>query len=266
MKMILFAVLLFFNYKAAKPTSLTNPATTYTVIAIRGAVKNVRNGLWLRARSRFHQKDQLSFSSSKAKLLVVNGLGQTFLCLQAKTNNGFQLHPSKAPRSTRPGAPLNIFALSQYFSTDTIYVFGNQLEVITNTIECPMDEEHFFYLQFEWKDKKVNKRLSFMGDTLLISREDFYQIKGQQIQEENTKNQKLFHYDSPRQVSLPIGDLKLVFLETDQLIEEIGALLEYVDKFDKEIQQDKIEAFIFTYYGRIDEVNFEKWFTNHFPQ
>ncbi|MEZ5038397.1 MAG: hypothetical protein R2828_00830 [Saprospiraceae bacterium] len=266
MKFTLFAFLFFFDFATTKLVYAINPATTYTVIAIRGAVKNAGNGLLLRTRSRFNQEDRLYFSSPKDKLLVVNELGQTFLCLYADTNKGFQLHPSKTPQNTRPGAPLNFLALNQYFSIDTIYVFDNQLEVITNSVECPMNKEQFFYVQFKWKDKMVNKKLSFNGDTLLISREDLYQVKGQQIEEGSVENQALLHYDLPRQVSLPISDLKLVFLNTDQLTEEISTLLDTIDKFDKETQYNKIEAFIFTYYGRTDEANFEKWLTKHFRE
>lgn len=241
-----------------------DPLTSYTVIAIRGTVTNVEKGLLLRARSRFKQEDRLDFSSPRAKLLVMNERGQTFLCLKAKNRRGFELYPSKAPRNTRPGIALNQFTLQQYLSTDTIYVLDNQLDVLVSVLMYPMDEDHFFYLQYQGRGELVNKKLAFGGDTLFITKEDLYQIEGQQIQMDSIQNPTLFHYDSGRRVSRRVGDLKLVFLQTDQLIEEVKILLESLGPLDNKTQRTEIESFIYTYYGKTDKANFEKWLASHF--
>ncbi len=230
----------------------------YTVVAVRGNVKNVSHNQWLHRKSQFRKGDKLLFSSG-AKLLVIDQTRKSFMCLASTNEQGYHLRPCKTVINTRPGMPLNILALEAYISADPYYIFGNEISIQVGKVAFPLNEEHFFFLRYEWKETQVDKMLTYLDDSFVISASQIYQVEGVNIELQEASKYQIFYYDAVAEVATFVGDFRPVFLDDEELKAEISILLESLNESTHEEKKKEVETYLFNFYPDLNMTDMKAW-------
>lgn len=236
----------------------------YTIVAIRGKIKNISRNEWLRSRSKFGKNDILLFANNKAKMIIIDDLDKSYICSKSGNNKGYSLQPFNKSVTTRPGLIKDFLSLQSFISADPFLILNKRMAISISEKLLQMDNEHFFYIQYTWKGEKINKKLPFEDNVFFIDYKELYQIEGQTIDEKEISDYNFYYYEAKREVSTLIGDFHPVFIDNDELIKEVEVLLENTESASDQDKRDNIKDFIFNFYGKVEEQNQKNWLRLYF--
>lgn len=262
MKKLFFSPAVFFLFAFVFSGSL-QAQDKFTVIKVSGNIVIVRTGSPLDIGTAFEQNEDLLFKSSVSRAAVINPQRGRYL-LTADNVDEFRSSrsvflPSSEKISSRGGkAILSVDDLRDYFGGN--FVILNKVKIILNPDIFPMSDKKYFYIRYSYKNETINKKLSFHGDTLIISRDELLTIDGKQIPNPEVSEMKLMYMEEGlNYVSTPICAFTPVFPEYDQLKKEVNLIIDQMKgkTFDEKFAE--IISFINDFYGKPDEENIKLW-------
>lgn len=210
-------------------------AQTYTVVRAQGKVSLQSNHKPLRREDKF-KAAPLQFSSTKDFLVVLDEREAAFLLYTDATLKKHRTKPLP-PIGTRPGLILNDLQLRKFLNdNDSLLLLNGQFSLILGKDAFPMDDQHFFYLQYVWKGDTINKKLSFKHDTLLIKAVELYKVDEQPIDPaEVSEKCYLFYLNTQTQesVAYPALDSPIYIVQPNdkEVKKEVKMMLQpYWDK------------------------------------
>ena len=234
----------------------------YKVIRVNGQILNTKTNSNLQTGSIFKDNDELSFSNSSSRAAVVNSKGR--YVLQANNNrNAYAkafLTPAMSNMSSRSGAIVNQMDLEKHFSGN--YLIFNIEKIKVNKDNFPMNEQKFFYIRYQYKGEKINKRLSFNADSLILNQKELMTVDGKPIPNPDITEMKLFYLDG--KTSALIGDFNPVFVKDDELKEEVKIVLETIKTKSKKEKIEEILSYINDFYGKPNKENLTTWIEENF--
>ena len=239
--------------------------TLFTVVKIEGRVTNTRTGKVLKEKDQFLSSDSLIFDSENIVLVVVNKRAETYDLIPKKDLVSHYTGLSKERVGTRPGKFLNYLSLTRFLKGRRYLILGGRSEIQVGEKEFPMNEDHFFYIQYDWVGDTlpVNKKLDFRGDTLIIDKAEFLKVSGQPIPFKDAKNFKLFYYDLEKTESLFINKMDLIFVDEGALKSEIQTIIESMEEKGCSKLFKGIDNYIIR-YGEPKISELKKWLLHHF--
>ena len=243
--------------------------TSYIVVKIEGKITYTYKGKKrsLLVEDEFWDTDALQFSSKKDFIIVVDTRQEEPYVLKPKEDlRSYTIKPSKQRINRRRGKILNYLTLIQYLKVKDFIILDQQIEVEIGGNEFPMDDDHFFYLQYDWKGDAsvpINKKLPFKDSILLFSKDAILTVDDQLIKGKDAYNFRLYYYDAAKEESLFIHPVNLFFPEEVLLKQEIGILIKTLDKNDKNLF-GKIDAYIQEVYGNMDVPDLKNWLNTTF--
>jgi hypothetical protein len=125
-----------------------------------------------------------------------------------------------------------------------------------------MDENRFFYLQYQYNGEYINKKLPFRENNLILSRTEILKVDGQPIPALDTPETTLNYYTPAG--SQFISSFELIFPDMDLLKNETGILLEEFSDRDYAIKVNELSAYIYEFYGKPDKEDVMKFLENDF--
>ena len=231
----------------------------FKVIKVNGSILLRVKNVSLQTGTVFSEKEDLLFRSDDATAAVINSQ-KGRLILTANNHDLSKIQANYLPAmynvSTRGGSLSNVFDLQNHFSGK--YVVLDKHKIVMDTEAFPMDEDHFFYLQYVYKGEEIPKKLGYSGDTLLIDKKNLYTVDGQPIPGPDNPSIKLFYLNGNK-TKLPISEFNLIFPDTKQLKEEIKIILDTMKNLPSKDQVGEVTAYIYDQYGKIQRDNLIAW-------
>ncbi len=252
-KSIILPVILILSAVLLSSLTKTQAQSNYKVIKVNGSIQYIRTGSSMALGDEFKEDENLSFGSPSARAAVINpGKGRFILTPEsagqlsgAKTN----FLPARSNISTRGGALNSLNDLQNMFSEAVAIVYEASWHI--NPYQFPMDENRFFFIQFQHKGEQINKKLSFNENSLLFSRKEILQVDDQPIEALDKPDAVLYYYaaDGPQYIS----EFDLVFPEMEMLKLEAGIILEEFSQKDYSQKVNELSGYLFEFYGKPDK-------------
>jgi len=234
--------------------------TDFRVIKVNGSILLKAKGISLETGTVFSDKEDLLFRSEDATAAVINSQKGRIVLTSKK-------HDLSAASANSLPAMYNISSrsvtnkgLTNYFSGKCVVL--DRLEMEVDSKSYPMDKDHFFFLRYKYNGEEINKKLSFIGDTLIIDQKSLFTIDGNPIPRADNTSITLFY----RKVneSVLISEFDLIFPDLTQLSREIQIILNEIK--DKQYKEKVVEtdSFINEFYGKVYRENLTDWLKTNF--
>ena len=256
---------------APKPPTPVLPKTKlsagqFQVIMLKGTVTNRRTGLALKPKTIIRRDDPLQFSSAGNRLALIDERKNTFIGRPKSNLTQYDLQPIQAKFNTRPGKILNYIAFVKYLEGRDFLVLGGKAGIEVGPEEFPMNQDHFFYIQYAWTGdpKPVNKRLSYDGTVLFFDRTEIFRVDDRPIDPSQTSHFKLFYYDDVEKTSTLINTFTIVFPDETEVQAAVQVLIDHFGTADRTALVNAIESFLFEEYGVPEKQNLTEWLQKNF--
>ena len=227
--------------------------SSYKVIKVNGSIQYVSTGSKMALGDEFNEDENLRFGSPSARAAVINpGKGRFILTPEssgklsgAKSN----FLPARSNISTRGGALNSMNDIQNHFSEAVAIVYEASWQI--NPYQFPMDENRFFYLQFQHNGEQINKKLPYRENSLVFSREEILKVDDQSIEILDKPDAFLYYYaaDGPQYIS----EFDLVFPEIEMLKTEAGIILNEFSKEEYSRKVNELSGYLFEFYGKPDK-------------
>lgn len=242
-------------------------STNYRIVKVFGKVSLATKKEPLQRNQKIQRNEPLRFGSLQDMVVVIDEKGGAFLLLPQQTLQQFKVKPLTFGVSTRPGRILNDLQLRQYFvENDSLLLIDGKFSLVLGNAAFPMNEERFFYLEYNWKGQKIAKKLGYRGDTLIIDAKELYKVDGVPIDRaEVLQNYHLYYRNAKTKESVAYPDLKQpIFIFEAKAVdfqEELKLVLGNVAQQSYQEKYAKIDAYLRTFYGRVGAKELEKLLT-----
>lgn len=260
---IIPAVLLLvysFNSLSSSTVSISNRADkdeTYKVIKVNGQILIRKSGKALSQGDEFLSNTLLDFKTNDSRAAVISPSKGRFV-LTADNNTGkTNLVPGMSNISSRAGALINQIDLENHFKGN--YVLLEQQKLRISKEAYPMHDKRFFFLQFNYQGNEINKKLNFVGDSLILDRSSIFSIDGKQVEVLAEMKCILKYRNSEINTNYPIGDFVLVSPELKDLKKEIEILLTNSPAKKNSEKVDEVSGYLLEFYGNSDRDNLIEW-------
>ncbi len=257
MKSFIITIVAFFSF------TLIYSQENYKVIKVNGTIVLKEKGLSLETGTVFSEKDDLLFRTDDAVAAVINP-GKGRLILTSKNHDlssaSSNYLPSMYNISSRGGALINILDLQNHFSGKYVVLGSQKIEIEKKNF--PMNDNNFFFLRYLYKGEEINKKLTFVDDTLIIDGKALYTVDGKPIPSPDNTTIKLFYRKGTE--SLEISRFDLIFPDPQQVSKEINVILEQLKTRSSKEKIEEIGSFINEFYGKVTNDNLAWWLRKNY--
>lgn len=239
----------------------------YQTVKVRGSVILSNNKKPLQREQKFKTTEALSFKSQKDYVVVTDHKKGTFLLIPDASLKKYKATPLTINIDTRPGKILSDWQLRQFLMLhDSLLLLTGRFSLELGKEAFLMDDNHFFYLQYDWKGDTINKQLGFRGDTLVIDQQELLKVDGHPVGPHEISNAFfLRYYNALTQESIAYPDTKsplyLVFPQEEDLRAEVRTLLKSLE-IDPSEAVPLIENYLTQLYG-IPGLELHQWLGLH---
>jgi hypothetical protein len=238
-------------------------AQTYTVVKARGQVSLQSNSKKILKREDKFKAGPLQFATTKDFLVVLDGKEAAFLLYPDATLKKYKAK-SLPPVGTKPGLILNDLQLRQFLNeNDSLLLFNGRFSLILGEEAFPMDENHFFYVQYMWKGDTIAKRLGHRSDTLLIEAKELYKVDNNPVDPKEVSEKCTFWYHNEQtkeSVEYP-GYSRPIYIisANDEAIKaEVQMLLRPYRNQDFHIRMRVASTYLSRFYGVVGDWELEQ--------
>jgi hypothetical protein len=233
----------------------------FKVIKVNGTIVIKAKNISLETGTVFSENEDLLFRSEDATAAVINSQrGRLIL-----TNSNHDLKtaksnflPSMYNISTRGGSMNNLVDLMNHFSGR--YVVLDNYYITINESNFPMDNSHFFFVRYLYKNEAINKKLAFSGDTLFFDKKNLFTIDGNQIPAPDNTTMTMFYMKGTDYVL--VNNFELIFPDNDQLKKEVQIIIDELRGKPFKEKFNEINSYINELYGKVYQANLLTWLRN----
>lgn len=244
-------------------------AQDYKVIHVNGTIVAQSTKSNLTRGTAFGEKEKFQYKTHDARAVVINTKkGQRYILKGSTSDASYHnanLTPSAGNISSRAGGLNNRLDLKNHF--DGKYVILGELKVVINSVAFPMDNNHFFYINYLYKGESINKRLSYNGDTLIINKDSLLRVDGKPIRNEDITEMKLVYYSKNNGKVTPSvisSSFYPVFPNQKELKEEVAIIIDAMNGQSEGEIVKAITSYITDIYGKSNTDNVQQWYQVNF--
>jgi hypothetical protein len=243
---------------------------SFQVIKVAGLITNCTSGDTLRMEDKIKATDSLCFVNTKEKyavaaLIDLKTKGR-FLIKAGKTEAGVQpelvknvLKRSDTRTGSRRGKINTILDLQTFFGNAEFLIMGGQLRLELNPESLPMDQKNFFYASYQYRGEKINKKLSYEGNELLLSAEELYKVDDEPIDALATTNFQLYYFPTATKKPVLITGFSPLFLSDELAGKELDVIYHTMVGTAPQLIQEELTAYLVEIYGKADAENVGAW-------
>jgi len=256
-KVILFLLSFVFFVSEA------NAQDYFTVIKVSGNIVIERTGYPLGTGTSFARNENLLFRIPESRAAVINPELGRFLLTSENIDDFKNSKSNFLPSSGRIRTRSVKIVTDKYdlpAQLEDNYLLLKENRILIDTALYPMNSKKFFYLTYGYNSKKINKKLSYNSDTLIIRQNELLAVDGSQIPPSDIKQMELIYYqEGDSFIIKPVCSFSPVFSDVDILWKEISVIIHQMEMNNNEEKYNEIKAFIQEFYGNIDETNLKRW-------
>jgi hypothetical protein len=257
MKQIISLLILFSIF------SFSFSQESFKVIKVNGTILLKTKNVSLETGTVFSEKEDLLFRSENATAAVINS--QKGRLILTSTNHDLSTArsnylPSMYNISSRGGSLLNITDLRNHFSGK--YVVFDRGAIEMNKEIFPMDNDNFFFLRYTYKGEEINKKLGFVGDSLIIDKRSLFTVDGNPIPSPDNTAIWLFYKKGSE--AIQVSQFDLIFPDMKQLTQEVQIILDAIKNKPLKEKIDEVNSYIGEFYGSIYREALVTWLTANF--
>ncbi len=227
--------------------------TNYRVIRVNGKIQYVKTGNDMASGDVFAEDEALSFESPDSRAAVINPEKGRFILTQQtsgqSTGAKSNFLPARSNISTRGGALNSLNDLQDLFEGHIAILHEASWHV--NPYQFPMDDDHFFFLQFRYGGEQINKKLPFRDNMLVMSREEILKVDEKPIPALDTPVTILNYYAEGS--TQYISSFNLIFPDLETFRAEAGIILEEFEKEDYPRKVNELSGYLYEFYGKPDK-------------
>lgn len=226
---------------------------SYRVIKVNGQIIYVNTGNNMAQGDVFQENESLSFGTQNSRAAVINPTSGRFILTPENYDNlssgNSNFLPAMSNLSTRGGPINNLTDLQSQFSEYLAIFHSAGYHINPNVF--PMNDNSFFYLSFDYKGEKINKKLDFDGTRLILSRESILKIDNQSISELEFPIFTLNYMKNgdPEYIS----DFAIIFPDPGEINPELQIILDESKGKSYNAKVNDISSYIYEFYGKPDK-------------
>lgn len=252
------------------PTALGDAGEeTYFVLKIHGDVRLAATGAPLTFRMTLTPTDEIKFASPEDSVALVRpGRGRVTLSAAGATKTpagefmamlkDTLMPPKKSKMMGTRGKIMSHDELTRFFSgggdamtPEPLLIIGKGAYDILSP-EFPMDEQRFFFIGYEYRGQRINKKLAHNGKTLFIDA-SLYSVDDIPIPRREVTDMTLNYIDRLNGARTLICRMTPVFADRERIVEELKAVVSaYPNAAPKDIYEQHAYAYLKEYYGEPD--------------
>lgn len=254
--LILLPLLAFCVFSASLLYAQT---TTYRTIKTKGKVTFVATGKPLNKGQKFNTTNALAFGSATDFVIAIDDKTAAFLLQPDASLRTYRVKPLNLTVNTKPGYILTDLQLRQFLNeNDSLLLLDGRFSLLLGKDAFPMDEKHFFYLQYLWKGDTINKRLGHRGDTLVIDEKELYKVDGKSIDPKEVSSACFLRYfNAATQESIAYPDMVqpvyIIKIPERGLKEEVRILLNATKGQEEHSRMLQVDNYLVRFYGKAGE-------------
>lgn len=243
--------------------SISFSQENFKVIKVNGTIVLKTKNVSLETGTVFSEKEDLLFSSENATAAVINS--QKGRLILTSTNHdlstaGSNYLPSMYNISSRGVSLLNLTDLRNHFSGKYVVFDRGAIEMDKEVF--PMDNDNFFFLRYIYKGAEINKKLGFIGDSLIIDKGSLYSVEGNTITSPDNTAIWLFYKKGSE--TIQVNQFDLIFPDMKQLIQEVQIILDAIKDKPLKGKIEEVNSYIGEFYGKIYRESLVTWMTKNF--
>ncbi|HVN57003.1 MAG TPA: hypothetical protein VMT63_01790 [Bacteroidales bacterium] len=235
----------------------------FKVIRVNGSILIRERNVSLETGTVFSEKEDLLFKTDDATAAVINAQkGRVVITSRNHDLSTIKSNylPSMYNISSRGGSLSMSADLSNHFSGR--YVVLERESTIIDRSTFPMDNDHFFFLRYRYKNEDINKKLSFSGDSLIIDKKSLFTVDGNPIPSADNTSIRLYYHKGNESVF--IGEFDLIFPEMNQLAKETEVILSEIKGKTASEKINDVGAYINEFYGKVSYEQLKPWLDKKF--
>ena len=251
-----FLALAFVNADSFEKKELPVDGENYKVIKVDGVIVYKKSGKNMATGDVFGVKEPLNFKTNNSRAAVISKAKGRKILAANSTSGKSSLLPAMNNISSRHGAILNKIDLQNHFKGNYVVVGKNEIKISGKSY--PMEGKNFFFLSYNYKGEKINKKLSFSGDTLLLDREEILSVDEKAISASDIEGEVSLNYMKEGGFE-NISNFTLIFPDENTLEMELKVISETVEEEKEDVQLNEMMAYINEFYGQPEKQSFKKW-------
>lgn len=251
-------------------------AQNYTVIAVKGAIKSKKMGKNIRPGDELALDDNLTFKTKTDFVSLISAENQRkyiayplkkFKRKKAVYNMQFLL--KDATPGFIPVMPYlgSVEDAKVYFTSRPFLLFGPDSKIKVNKKAFPMSRALFFYVNYDYKDDNVDKKLDYKADTLIFIKRNIFKIDGKEVDSKYADRFRLYYYNQPKTKITSIGKWSPIFIVDERLKEETDILYNKLKSVNVEdsILVKEFTGFLYDHYGNMIATDLQDWMAEQYP-
>lgn len=230
----------------------------YSVIKVFGSIKHAKTDKALFTGDKVLSNEHLKFGANTSKAAVVNKEKGRFMLNSSSSGSVKEgLLPAMNNVASRAGALLNSLDFKNHFCDKYLVLKGYSVEIGSSVY--PIDEQHFFFLRFNYNGEEISKKLSCKDSHLILDASEILKIDGKAISLKEGTNVSLIYRNNIAKTSETLAIFEPVFPNESDLKAECKLILSELEKLTAEEKKEHLLAYVTENYGKPNQENFNIW-------
>ncbi|MGM0479024.1 MAG: hypothetical protein ACQERC_07350 [Bacteroidota bacterium] len=228
----------------------------YKVIKVMGDIIYKNSGKHMETGDVFEASIPLEFKTEKSRAAVISKNKGRFVLAPPSKSQTTNLVPAVNTISSRSGAIVNAMDMRKHFEGE--YLIIDRVEIPVSSESFPQDDQHFFFMSYQYNEEKIMKKLEGENGKLIIDRSELFTIDGTEIDPFNTE-MNLYYRDANAKENTQVAMFEGVFPSEELLEKEVAVILEEYEDFDKQEKFKQVKGYLTEFYGKPFDPSLKDW-------
>lgn len=239
--------------------------TPFKVISVSGEIIAKKTNVTLQSGIEVKSDENFQFVKPSSRAALFNSKYGRILLSEQNSTDAFSkagFAPAMGTVTTRGTSNQFLLSksdLSKYFNDKLLVI--DKLEIRISNQAFPMNDKAWFFIRYMYNGDEINKRLSFVNDTLVVDKKELYTVDGKPIPNPDITGMKLYYYENlgDNSKATLISSFDLIFIPAEQLKQEVGIILSEMEgkSYDETVME--VFTFLTDFYGAIDLSYIQSW-------
>ncbi|MFW5793003.1 MAG: hypothetical protein ACOCWC_01870 [Bacteroidota bacterium] len=236
-------------------------AQDYHTIRVNGTILLEKTNAMLERGTVFNEEDPLVFKTYNSIATVISPENGRFVLRPDNTDLAYakaSYTPAMSNISSRSSELMTVLDMKNHFNGK--YVLFDKVNLKMNPDAFPMDEDNFFYIQYVYNNEKINKKLSFKDNYLILNKDEIFKVDGNSIEQDAVSEMEVWYMQrNLGNKNTLLGSFEPVIIDNQELANEITIIFEVFEEKSYEEKVNEALSFINEFYGTPDRESLEEW-------
>ena len=198
----------------------------YQVLQVKGEIVRSSDGTILKPGDKISEEEQIQFVTKDAMAAVLSEeKGRYIIKVKSEETDQSDLiyvlkstiSPVRGGMSSRSSGIRNQVDLMLYFQEEPFVWVGDLIRVKIAPSAFRMNDKNYFFLRYTVNEEKINKKLPFEDDILIIDKSLVFTVDGQSFNAADAGNYELFYYRSSHEEATSMAKIDFVLMDIEDV-------------------------------------------------